>query len=271
MNKHFFHLFVSILLINGLMLLSNCKKEESLPEISSLTLSHQSIYELLPASTNVSELSTNLGADNIRFLLVAGEGDTNNSDFEIKGNLLRTKKSLDIANGSSRSIRIRVTDGTSEYETTASIDLIKFEGTYPSLTSPSFTHNEQMPRAFGADNGNVSPDLTIMDVPANTVSMVIMMQDLDDGNSFHWTVWNIPPDKTRIVQNENWIDGAILGDNSFGEGYTGPFPPSEHRYKTSVIFLSDTITLDPSDYFSLIPSLTGKMIAQVSIVGKYKP
>lgn len=262
-------LITSILFI---LLICACGKEEATVQgPSTINLSNATLYELLPQETIVATLSTDVLDDDMRFLLVTGEGATNNSQFEIKGNILRTKRKLEYAEGSTRSIRIKATDGVSEYEATVAIALQKFEGTYPTISSSSFEHNGPMPREFGADNGNVSPDLNLTDIPPNTVSILLTMRDLDDGGSYHWAVWNIPPGKERIFQKERWENGVIEGNNSFGEGYTGPFPPTEHRYEVAAIFLSDNLSLQASEYTSLTQATIGKIIAYSAIVGKYKP
>jgi len=253
------------------ILIWGCGKEESIIGPTSINLSHTTIYELLPRESIVAKLSTNITEGNIRYLLVSGEGDTDNAQFEIKGDIFRTKQQLEHTDGGTRSVRIRVTDGVSEFESAVSITIQKFEGTYPTISSPSFEHNGPMPREFGADHGNISPDLELMNIPTNTVSILLTMRDLDQGGNYHWTVWNIPPDKDRIFQREMWSDQVVVGDNNYGEGYTGPFPPREHRYELAAIFLSETLSLEPNQYTTLTSSLTGKMIAHTSMIGKYKP
>lgn len=249
----------------------SCGKEESVIAPTSINLSNDAIYELLPQESIVAKLSTDVVDGNMRYLLVSGEGDTDNAQFEIKGDIFRTKQKLKHSDGGTRSVRIKATDGVSEYETAISVTIQKFEGTYPTISSSSFEHNESMPREFGADHGNISPDLNLADIPANTVSILLTMRDLDQGGNYHWTVWNIPPDKDRIFQQEMWSDQVVVGDNNYGEGYTGPFPPREHRYELAAIFLSETLSLEPNQYTILTSSLTGKMIAHASIIGKYKP
>jgi len=254
------------------LLLTSCGKEEATPRgPSAINLSNNRLFELLPKETVVASLTTDIADDNMRFLLVSGEGDNDNAQFEILGTILRTKQPLKYTDGSTRSIRIKATDGTSEYETATTITIQAFEGTYPTISSPSFEANTLMPRKFGADHGNVSPDLNLSDIPQNTVSIIITMRDLDNGGSYHWAVWNIPPTTDRIFQGEQWSNGIIEGNSEYGEGYTGPFPPTEHDYEISAIFLTEMLSLQPNEYFLLTTSTTGKIIAQASVVGKYSP
>ena len=256
---------------------SNCGKGDDDPPIveaktpTSINLSNDIIYEKLPSGTVIGELSTDLTVTGIKYKIVSGEGDTDNSDFVIVGNLLKTLSIFEYAEGNSKTVRVEATNKTKTYEQALIVNLNEFTGTYPSISSPSFNDNELMPTNFGADNGNVSPDLDIMDVPANTVSMVLTMVDIDFFNSFHWLVWNIPPDKTTIGQNESWPSGTVVGDNDLGTGYIGPFPPSVHRYVITVYFLSEDIDLSPSNFAQIPNKVAGKILAQISITGKYEP
>ena len=249
----------------------SCSKEMAEDGPTQIFLSNQSIYEKLPRNTILAELSTDVEDTGRRFTLVSGEGDDHNTEFEIKGNILRTRDVLSVDNGTTRSVRIRTSGRSSDFEAVATIEVMPFTGVYPTITSPSFQHNQQMPREFGADFGNVSPDLHIDDIPANTMSIMITMKDLDANGTLHWALWNIPPTKDRINKGESWPSGVVQGKNTYGEGYVGPFPPSEHRYEIAATFLTKNIDLTPSEYTSLTLATVGNMIAYTSIIGKYKP
>lgn len=261
-----------IIIFSLFVLFNGCSEEE--PMVvgpTTITLSHQSIYEKLPRLTGVGMLSTNVSAGTIRYVLVAGEGGTHNAEFKIEANVLRTFRNFKHADGASKSIRVRVTDGTSDYEQALTINILKLEGEDPEIASASFEHNDEMPEEFGADNGNVSPDLEITNVPTNATSIALSMIDEDDNGSIHWRVWNIPVNKTSIRRNQTWDSGTIEGNNDFGEGYTGPFPPDTHRYKISAYFLSESLNLDASEFGKLESEMIGKLIAHTSITGKYTP
>lgn len=273
MNKKLFAFpskFQCYILLISCFIFSCGDKEEAI-RIAAINLTNETLYEKLPANTTVASLSTDIADNTITFRLVEGEGDTNNADFEIKGTILKTRKILQFADGNSRSIRIQAKDGMNTYDEVINIAINEFAGTYPSISSPSFENNQLMPRGFGADFGNVSPDLNITDIPESTVSMLLTMNDLDDGNGYHWAVWNISSTKMKIIKNESWTNGVIVGDNNYGTGYVGPFPPNTHRYEITVYFLNTNLTLEAKDYFSLATTIPGKVIAQTSMIGKYKP
>lgn len=126
---------------------------------------------------------------------------------------------------------------------------------------PSFTHR---------DTGNINPQLVIQDIPRTTKSMVLTMRDIDAGDAYHWAVWNIPADKDTIFQGDNFVlsPGVVIGDNDFGTGYTGPFPPALHSYRFEVFCLDDTITLNPADYANLPTAIAPKLITSDDLIGK---
>lgn len=140
----------------------------------------------------------------------------------------------------------------------------------PQLES-SFANGDLMPAKYGKDHGNVSPPLTIKNVPDGTVEMVVTMRDIDHNDSWHWAVWNIPKNKTSISEGETWSGtSTTVGSNDYGTGYVGPFPPSEHQYEITVYFLSQKINLMKTAYSSLPTVISDHIIDQVSIIGRYK-
>lgn len=254
-------------------LLMACKEEVPLlpPVPTTINLSTDALYEGLPAGTNVAFLSTDVEDPSIRYRLVSGEGDEHNANFEISTTLLKTREQFRYDDGATRSIRMQTISPSGMFEQVLTIQLIVFEGTYPSLSSNDFEDGEFMPKSTGGDHENISPNLAISDVPANTVSMVLAMIDLDFNNGWHWAVWNIPPDKILFPAGASWSSNVVLGDNDFGMGYTGPFPPSVHRYRISVYFLDTTLDLEANEYARIPTEVIGHTIAQASIIGKYQP
>lgn len=60
----------------------------------------------------------------------------------------------------------------------------------------------------------------------------------------HWGVFNIPAEVEMLDENINLalIDGVIQGANWRGTAsYTGPCPPNQHVYKTTIYALSDSM------------------------------
>lgn len=237
----------------------------------SLNLSHSFLYEGLPTGTIVAQLSTDTDIANPKYRLVAGDGDTDNGDFIISSVYLQTRRQFSFAEEPVKQIRLRVNNGTDFLEVPVDIEVRNYTNAFPVIGSNSFVDDTAMPREFGADNGNVSPDLYFENPNEDAASVTILMTDLDDGGSIHWAVWNISPQTSSIKQNHSWANEVTIGDNDFGTGYTGPFPPSEHRYKISVYYLSSSLNLDSSDFRMLEFNMIGKLMAQASIIGTYAP
>ncbi|MGE5247805.1 MAG: YbhB/YbcL family Raf kinase inhibitor-like protein, partial [Verrucomicrobiota bacterium] len=61
------------------------------------------------------------------------------------------------------------------------------------VTSAAFSHNGTIPAKFTCDGANVSPPLTIANVPEGTVSLALIVDDPDApvGTWVHWVMWGI--------------------------------------------------------------------------------
>jgi len=91
--------------------------------------------------------------------------------------------------------------------------------------------------ATGCGGTNVSPPLTIENIPANTLSLGILIDDPDAGGFVHAAVWDIPPTTTSIPEG-GLAAAGVPGTNSAGTvGYFGPCPPpgETHTYRIQII------------------------------------
>ena len=115
------------------------------------------------------------------------------------------------------------------------------------LTSPSFEHNQPIPRKYTCDGENVSPPLVISDVPPEAKSLVLIVDDPDAPAQtwVHWILWNLDP-ATKDIPEGVSAPATHQGLTSFGRpGYGGPCPPSgTHRYFFKLYALD--ISLPPS-------------------------
>ncbi|MEA1925668.1 MAG: YbhB/YbcL family Raf kinase inhibitor-like protein [Patescibacteria group bacterium] len=141
------------------------------------------------------------------------------------------------------------------------------------IFSPSFENNESMPIRYTCDSRNINPSLVIKDVPENTQSLVLIVDDPDAPSKAwtHWTVWNIDPRIGRIEEG-SVPEGAIEGGTDFGViGYGGPCPPSgEHHYYFRLYALDCVLDLKsgaPRD--QLDEAMTGYVIDDAELMGLY--
>ncbi|MBL7849839.1 MAG: YbhB/YbcL family Raf kinase inhibitor-like protein [Cyclobacteriaceae bacterium] len=118
-------------------------------------------------------------------------------------------------------------------------------GDYKALAvrSPAFADHAMMPSLYTCEGENINPPLEIGDVPRETRSLVLIVEDPDApaGTWLHWLVWNIPV--THAIK-ENDVPGE-QGLNDFGRrNYGGPCPPSgTHRYYFRIYALDDLLEL----------------------------
>lgn len=139
------------------------------------------------------------------------------------------------------------------------------------IKSPAFQNNEQIPSEYTCDGENISPELEISEIPENTVSLALIMDDPDapSGTFTHWLAWNIPL-KTKIEKGESLSPSGITG---FGKtGYGGPCPPSgTHRYYFKLYALDTNLDLnDGATRQELENAMQGHVIKQGILMGTYK-
>lgn len=140
------------------------------------------------------------------------------------------------------------------------------------LFSPAFEHEKNLPVRFTCRGLNYSPPLRFENVPEDTKSLAIIMEDSNSTTStfVHWLVWNIDPDITRMSERSGL---GLHGRNDFGAlGYRGPCPPSgkPHRYIFRLYAL-DTILKQPDGITrqKLDEAMKGHIIDSAELIGYY--
>lgn len=139
------------------------------------------------------------------------------------------------------------------------------------VTSSAFAEGEVIPRRYTCDAQNVSPPLTLSGVPAEAVSLALILDDPDapGGTWVHWVEFNIDP-LSEIPEDVGVLGTAGL--NSFGITiYGGPCPPSgTHRYFFKVFALDAILDLAPgATKAQLLAAMEGHVIAQAELMGLY--
>ena len=147
-----------------------------------------------------------------------------------------------------------------------------------SLGSKAFSNNSEIPRKHGYKNGNVSPSLTISDIPDGTQSLVIIMDDPDAMGAVgkvwvHWVMWNIDPNTLEISEG-NVPSEVSEGKTDFGEnGYGGPAPPDKrHTYVFKLYALDRKLDLPTSSTKKDVEkSMEDHILAEATLKGTYAP
>jgi Raf kinase inhibitor-like YbhB/YbcL family protein len=148
------------------------------------------------------------------------------------------------------------------------------------LISLAFENNAPIPRKYSAFGENVNPPLRLDDLPEETKSLVIIMDDPDVPASAgvkvfdHWVVFNIVPESTSYFIPEQWQPAGVLGQGTRGQmGYAGPKPPDrEHRYFFQAYALDALLSLPAgSTKQELQEAMSGHILDQAELVGRYAP
>jgi Raf kinase inhibitor-like YbhB/YbcL family protein len=142
------------------------------------------------------------------------------------------------------------------------------------ITSAAFKHNQTIPFKYTCDGENISPPLAFADIPENTRSLVLIIDDPDASAGYwiHWLVWNIDPKITQIIEN-SVPQGAIEGITSFSKpGYGGPCPPSDtHRYFFKLYALDIKLELtSESKKEDIEQVIQGHILDSAELIGLYQ-
>jgi len=141
------------------------------------------------------------------------------------------------------------------------------------LTSSAFQNNGAIPTEYTCDGADLSPPLTINDIPKNAKSLALISDDPDApvGTWDHWVVFNIPPSTLQIPKGTE--PQGVAGKNSWGKtGYGGPCPPSgTHRYFFKLYALDTTLSLPQgANKKQIEAAMQGHIIEKAELMGSYK-
>lgn len=146
------------------------------------------------------------------------------------------------------------------------------------LTSPVFENGGVIPRKYGRDFENINPPLEIHEVPADTQSFVLFMEDPDLPPQApvpvwdHWILFNLSSTLTSIP--ENWIVEGVRGKGTRGElMYGGPRPPDrEHRYFFRLFALDGQLSLqEGATKEEILEAMEGHVLEKVELMGRFAP
>jgi hypothetical protein len=153
-------------------------------------------------------------------------------------------------------------------------------GSAMGLSSSAFSEGGSISAKYTADGANVSPPLTISNVPSGAQSLALIVDDQSASGFTHWLFWNIRADTTTIPEGTGGVSGYALaesenkqGTNDFSNiGYGGPDPPegSTHTYRFKLYALDATLTLEAgASKAELEQAMTGHVVATATLTGTY--
>jgi Raf kinase inhibitor-like YbhB/YbcL family protein len=114
---------------------------------------------------------------------------------------------------------------------------------------------------FGCKGQNISPQISIIDIPKEAKSLALTMYDPDAPTGsgwWHWIVYNMPTYTKNIFSSDSKLTkpaifgrNAVFGRNDYGTNdYGGPCPPigsGKHRYILTIYALSVDKLSVPND------------------------
>jgi Raf kinase inhibitor-like YbhB/YbcL family protein len=139
------------------------------------------------------------------------------------------------------------------------------------LASPAFAHNAIIPKKYTCQGEDISPPLTISEIPEGTVSLALINEDPDAPLATwdHWLIWNIQP--TGEIKEDS--APGTQGKNSWGrKDYGGPCPPwGTHRYFFKLYALDCQLNLAKgATKAALETAMEGHILEQVELIGLYQ-
>jgi len=145
------------------------------------------------------------------------------------------------------------------------------------LESTAFKDGAKIPKKYGYKNSNINPPLKIKEIPQNTKSLALIMDDPDAISAVgkiwvHWVIWNIEP--TTEIKEDSIPTGAIEGKTDFGKiGYGGPAPPDkEHTYIFKLYALDNKLNLhEGASKIDVEKSMKNHILAEAKLTGRYSP
>jgi Raf kinase inhibitor-like YbhB/YbcL family protein len=148
------------------------------------------------------------------------------------------------------------------------------------LSSTAFKEGEAIPAKYTCDARDASPPLKWNGAPAETKSLVLIVDDPDApvGTWVHWVLYDLPATATQLpedVPKSQFVEnGAKHGLNDFKRlGYGGPCPPpgKPHRYFFKLYALDSVLGLKPGATKKDVERAMEKhVLAQCQIMGTYK-
>jgi Raf kinase inhibitor-like YbhB/YbcL family protein len=115
------------------------------------------------------------------------------------------------------------------------------------LASPAFHNGALIPKRYTCSGDGTSPPLAILDAPAKTRELALLVEDRDADRFVHWTLLGISPD-TALIGAGKVPSGAVQTENGFGDHAWGaPCPPEDdppHHYVFAIYALDAPLGLD---------------------------
>lgn len=152
------------------------------------------------------------------------------------------------------------------------------------IKSSAFINNGKIPSIYTCEGTDISPPLTWEDVPEDSKSLVLIVDDPDAPDPdapkmtwVHWVLYNLPPDSSGL--GEGIKTAGLPADTGEGlndwqrTGYGGPCPPiGRHRYFFKLYALDTVLHGMPGNPTKgeVESAMADHVVARAVLVGTYK-
>jgi Raf kinase inhibitor-like YbhB/YbcL family protein len=153
------------------------------------------------------------------------------------------------------------------------------QGAKMKLTSTAFTQGSAIPRKHSCEGGDVAPALTWSDVPEQTRSLALIVDDPDAPDPaapkttwVHWVLLEIPKVAAGLPEGGKLPPGTREGLNDWKRtGYGGPCPPiGRHRYFFKLYALDANLDVARPTKAELEAAMKGHVLARAELMGTYQ-
>lgn len=151
------------------------------------------------------------------------------------------------------------------------------------IRSPVFQSEGSIPCRYTVEGCNVSPPLEWSDVPGQTQSFVLIVEDPDAPDPrapqrtwVHWVLYDIPGEVRALPEDAAKQDlpaGTRRGLNDWKLAtYGGPAPPvGRHRYFHKLYALDAALPdLERPTKARLLSAMRGHVLAEAVLIGTYQ-
>jgi Raf kinase inhibitor-like YbhB/YbcL family protein len=146
-----------------------------------------------------------------------------------------------------------------------------------SISSEDFKEGEEIPKNCGYKHGNKQPQIDLVDLPAGTTALALIMDDPDAMGAVGkvWVHWLSYRENMKELKGFVEPDKMVEGKTDFGEiGYGGPAPPDKRHTYVFKVYALDAHLADLKEGYSkqeLEDAMEGFIIAKAKLTGTYAP
>ena len=150
------------------------------------------------------------------------------------------------------------------------------------LSSTSFQDGGVIPDKYTQANaaGAISPELEWVNVPAGTVSYVLLMHDPDNApqkklmDTLHWMMFNIPASTAKLpegVPNDPTLPDGSVQLKTRTAGFMGPGARGIYHHYTIELFAMDTkLSLGPdATHQQVQDAMDGHILGKAVVEGRF--